>query len=97
MGQLALQGVDPRRWDLNQLVSAYEVTLQQGSKDEAAWRRTRMQLYAEPGDVKQARTERRKSSAAPDPQPTGRHVMTLDGVEAMLATAAARDARFGSG
>ena len=94
-GQLTLSGIDPRRWDLHQLLAAYEATLQQGAKDDASWRRTRTQLYAEPSEVKKERMARRSGrSADRDEQPAG--VMTLDSVEALLAGAAARDAQYGA-
>lgn len=80
--------MDPRRWDLHQLLSAYEVTLQQGSKDDAAWKRTRAKLYEEPKEVRRKRLDGKTTPA--------RTAMTLSGVEAMLAGAAARDAQFGA-
>jgi hypothetical protein len=97
-GQLTLTGVDPRKWDLHQLLAAYEATLKQGAKDEATWRRIRSQLYAEPRDVKQERAAAaRAARATVTGPPTAAHgAMTLDHVEALLAGAAARDARYGA-
>jgi hypothetical protein len=92
-GQLTLTGIDPRRWDLHQLLAAYEATLQQGSKDEATWRRTRTQLYLEPSEVKKERMSRRPADRDKGARSSA---MTLDSVEALLATASARDARFGA-
>jgi hypothetical protein len=97
-GQLTLTGVDPRRWDLHQLLAAYEAALKQGAKDEAAWRRVHGQLYAEPKEVKQERVAAaRTTRATTTEQPTAaRGAMTLDSVEALLAGASARDAQYGA-
>lgn len=96
---MALQGVDIRRWDLATLLAAYEVTLEQGAKDEAAWRRVRGQLYAEPKEVKQERQQAARAAAVEGRKTrTAAHqAMTLDSVEALLAGAAAADAQFGTG
>lgn len=91
--------MDPRRFDLMQLLAAYEFTLKQGCKDEAAWRRIHGQIYAEPKEV---REERRAATvaaaqsrrAAPAAATGGR--MSVDDAEAMLARFAATDARFGA-
>lgn len=88
--------MDPRRWDLQQLVSAYEVTLQQGAKDEAAWRKMHTQLYAEPAEVKKERVAARQAEAAAGRTAPARGAMTLDSVEALLAGVAARDAQYGA-
>lgn len=89
-----MKGIDPRAWDLHQMLAAYESTLQQGAKDEAAWNRTRSQLYAEPPEVRQ---ERADASLAGRPAPSAPRVgMTLGSVEALLASAAARDAQYGT-
>lgn len=81
-------------------MAAYEVALQQAAKDEAAWRRTRTQLYLEPKEVKRERVaQRRRSQATTDPQSDeqpARGAMTLDSVEALLAGVAARDAQYGA-
>lgn len=88
--------MDPRRWDLQQLVSAYEVTLQQGAKDEAAWRKIHTQLYAEPAEVKKERMAARRAGPAAVSAAPARGAMTLDSVEALLAGASARDAQYGA-
>ena len=67
--------------------------MQQGAKDESAWRRVRTQLYMEPPEVKQERLRSDPSARKP---PSPHRAMTLDSVEAMLAGAAARDARYGA-
>lgn len=79
-------------------MAAYEVALQQAAKDEAAWRRTRSQLYAEPKEVKQERVAATRAARATgrDEQEPARGAMTLDSVEALLAGAAARDAQYGA-
>lgn len=87
-----MKGVDPRHWDLHQMLAAYEVTLQRGCKDEAAWNRMRTQLYAEPAEVKKSRLATPRGAKAPPP----RGAMTVDSVEAMLAAASARDAQYGA-
>jgi hypothetical protein len=91
--------VDPRRWDLNQLLAAYLVTLKQGCKDEAAWHRLEQQLTAEPMEVRKARLEaqmKARQQALKDrlarPQAGA---ITLDDAEAMLARMAAQDAQYG--
>lgn len=90
---MALKGVDPRRFDLNQLLAAFEATLKQGAKDEAEWVRTRSKLYAEPREVKKERLAEAKAGRGAAP---ARNAMSLEGVEALLAGVAARDARLGA-
>lgn len=81
--------MDPRRWDLNQLLAAFEVTLQQGAKDEADWRRTRTKLYAAPREER-AVGPRRTARAVPP-----RGGMTLESAQALIGSADAEDALFG--
>lgn len=84
--------MDPRRWDLHQLLAAYESTLRQGCKDDAEWKRIRTRLYAEPDDVRKSRvTAARQGRAAP-----ARGAMTADSVAALLGAAAAEDAMYGT-
>ena len=88
--------MDPRTWDLGQLLAAYEATLRQHSKDEAAWNRTRQALTAEPKEVRDARREAAKQAAAtgaPAPEPAGQ--LTVDDAEALLARFAASDSQYG--
>lgn len=81
------------------MLSAYEVTLRQGCKDEAAWRRIHGQIYAEPKEV---RDERRRATVTaaqqrrtrPEQEQSGRP--SADDVEAMLARMAAQDAQYGA-
>lgn len=87
--------MDPRRWDLHQLLAAYEAALKQGAKDESAWRRVHGQLYAEPVEVKKERVAAARTAVRQD-EPPARGAMTLDSVEALLAGAAARDAQYGA-
>lgn len=96
--------MDPRRWDLNQLLSAYLVTLKAGCKEEADWQRMAGQLAAEPLEVRQARLDgQRKQMLAqlegrtqPVPQaPAQAGAMSADDAEAMLARMAAADAQYG--
>jgi hypothetical protein len=90
--------VDPRRWDLHQLLAAYESTLKQGAKDEAGWRRVHGQLYAEPKEVKRERVAAERAAAQQGRQTAAQRpaagAMTLDSVEALLASVSAGDARF---
>lgn len=90
--------MDPRRWDLHQLLAAYEAALKQGAKDDAAWRRVHGQLYAEPKEVKQERVAAARTAPATaiGQQAGARGAMTLDSVEALLAGASARDAQYGA-
>lgn len=86
--------MDPRHWDLHQLLAAYEVTLRQGSKDDAAWKRTRSKLYGEPVEV---RKERAAEAAATGRRPAPpRGAMTMDSVAALLGAAAAEDSMYGT-
>jgi len=89
-------GVDPRRWDLGQLLAAFESTLRQHSKDEAAWNRTLASLTAEPKEVREERlAATRAAVAAGAPPPEAPNRMTVDDAEAMLARFAASDAQYG--
>ncbi|ATN93745.1 hypothetical protein SEA_ABT2GRADUATEX2_5 [Streptomyces phage Abt2graduatex2] len=96
LGQLTLQGVDPRMWDTGQMLAAYEATLRQHSKDEAAWNRTLAGLTAVPKEVREEQRAMARAAAAtggPPPEPAGR--MTVDDAEAMLARFAASEAQYG--
>lgn len=94
-GQLTLSGIDPRTWDTCQLLAAFEATLRQNSKDEAAWNRMLATLTAEPKEV---RDERRraaqvaKANGTAPPEPAGR--MRLDDAEALLARFAASESQY---
>lgn len=90
-GQLTLTGIDPRLWDLSQLLAAFEATLRQHSKDESAWKQTYAALTAEPKEVRDAR--RQAAAAGQVVQPSSR--MTVTDAEAMLARFAASDAQYG--
>jgi hypothetical protein len=92
LGDLALKGVDPRLWDLKQLLAAYEILLQQSAKDDAAWRRTRLKLYEEPAEVRRDRMAAipRKGSRA-RATPAG---MSMASVEGLLARVSAADAMY---
>lgn len=76
-------------WDLKQLLSAFEATLRAGAKDEAAWNRTRSQIYAEPADVRKERLAAGRAEPA-------RGGLSASGVAALLSAAAAEDAKFGA-
>ena len=89
---MTLKGLDPRRWDLLQLLAAFEASIRQNSKDEASWNRLRNELYAEPKEV---RAERRAAAAA-GRQPAARTGgLSVADAEAMLAAMEAEDASFG--
>ncbi|AKA61743.1 hypothetical protein AVT62_gp05 [Streptomyces phage TP1604] len=95
-GQLTLTGIDPRTWDTGQMLAAFEATLRQNSKDEAAWNRTLAALTAEPPEVRAERREAVRAAAAagvPLPESPGR--MSVDDAEALLARFAASDAQYG--
>jgi hypothetical protein len=83
--------VDPRGWDLNLLLAAFEASLRRSAKDEAEHRRLQAQLTAEPREV---REERRRAAAAGRAVPSGSG-MSVESAEAMLARFAAADASFG--
>ena len=84
--------MDPRHWDLHQLLAAYESTLRQNCKDEAEWNRLRGQLYAEPTEVRKERV--RAGRAAPAAARVG---LTADAVAALLGSAAEQDRQFNTG
>lgn len=92
LGQLALNGVDPRRWDLHQLLAAYEVTLQQGAKDEADWRRTRAKLYAAPREERRPQPGPGRPARAMPPRRGG---MTVEAAQALIGSMDAEDAMYG--
>lgn len=83
--------MDPRRFDLKQLLAAYEATLRRSAKDEAAWKRTRSEIYAEPPASKR----RRLASGGGEQQARGR--MSVGDAEAMLSRMALADAAYESG
>lgn len=86
IGQLALQGVDPRLWDLNQLCAAFEANVRANCKDESEWLRERGKLYAPP-----------RGLAKPGPQGRPRvAAMDATSVSALLAGMAAEDAMYGT-
>lgn len=88
-GDLTLKGIDPRRWDLHQLLAAFEAALRQGAKDEADWRRTRNKLYAAP---REERTPGQQRAARAEPRRGG---MTVEAAMALVGSADAEDALFG--
>jgi len=45
---MALQGADPRSWDLKQLCAAFEHQIRSNCKDDSEWQRERQKLYAPP-------------------------------------------------
>jgi hypothetical protein len=93
-----VKGVDPRGWDLHGLLAAFESTLRAGSKDEAAWRRTHSQLYAEPREMRRARADaqrkRTQEGRQTGAQPPTAGGMDLAAVESLLAGMAATEAQF---
>ena len=95
LGDLALKGVDPRLWDLNQMLAAYEAAVRQGAKDEAEWDRIRSQLYAEPSDVRKARLAAVAAGLPATAAPV-RVGLSLASVESLLGEAAAADAQYGA-
>lgn len=90
LGSLSLAGVDPRGWDLNRLLAAFEAQLRQSAKDEQSWLRTQAALSAEPREVREERRAAARSGRMP-PAATG---MTVDSAEAMIARFAAADAMY---
>lgn len=89
-GQLTMTGVDPREWDLNQMLAAFEVTMRQGAKDEAEWRRQDGAMRAVPKEV---RDQQRKAGRAAGRRPLSGG-MSVDDAEAMLARFAANEAQY---
>lgn len=93
LGELALSGVRPYDWTLNEMLAAFESTVRKGCKDEAEWKRRQAELYAEPKEV---RDERQRAARAGRPLPDAPQRMSLDSAEAMLARFAASDAALGA-
>lgn len=91
-GTLALEGIDPRGWDLNTMLAAFEATLKRGAKDEAAAQRIMVALSAEPLEL---RKRRRAAERAGVQTPGTGDRMTVDDAEAMMARFAAADAAYG--
>lgn len=94
LGSLALAGVDPRRWDLVQLLAAWEVQLQRSCKDESEWRSMRARLYA-PQTADQPSRGARGRSAAPRAAQRPRGVgMDAAAAEALIARMNLADAQY---
>ena len=72
------------------MLAAFETANRQNSKDESAWRRTQMELSAEPKEVRDARRQAEKSSGKK--LQAGR--MSMADAEALMASFAASDAKF---
>jgi hypothetical protein len=82
---MALEGNDPRTWDLRQLCAAFEFQVRTGCKDEAEWARERSKLYMPP-----------KGAVS---SPVGRPVAAPLGagdVSAFLAAVSAEDKTYGT-
>lgn len=94
IGTLALEGVDPRRWDLVQLLAAWEVQLRRGCKDESEWTRLHGRLYAQD---KGRKLRSGRGAMVLGEKPAERSTagrMNVGEAEAMLARMAAADAAF---
>lgn len=79
LGDLSLSGIDPRNWDLNRLLGAFEAALRRGAKDESEWRQTLAKLEAPPAGRKV------------DGPKAGRAAMSVSRAEALIARFAALD------
>lgn len=86
--------MDPRTWDLHQLLAAYEVTLRQGAKDDASWQRVHAQIHAEPREVRSERVAGGREAAR---QATPSGGMSMSQAQALLAGMAAEDSMYGRG
>lgn len=94
--------MDPRTWDLKQLLAAWEVQLQRSVKDASEWERLRQQLYAPLEGLRKPRGGRVRvpgdGAAAPPSSPTtgrpGGRGLAAGDVEAMLARMAIADASY---
>ena len=95
LGELALSGVDPRGWDLNRLLAAYEAALRRGAKDEAEWRRTQAQLTAEPKEVREQRLKEARQRPSGGRTAPVRSGMSVSDARALLSAFSADDARYG--
>lgn len=94
LGELALSGADPRQWDLNRVLAAFEVSLRRGAKDEKDWQRLQSQLTAEPPEVRARRREETRKAALSGRTTPGRGIMSVDAAEALMARFAAADAAY---
>ena len=88
---MALTGVDPRTWDLNQLLAAFEASLRQNAKDEATWRRMDASLRAEPKQVR----DQRRADARAGKKTEGPGRMTMGDAEALMARFEATEKQYG--
>ena len=90
LGALALKGVDPRGWDLNQMLAAYEMQIRATCKDDAEWQRRYNEMTREPADVRRARRAAEAAGVrAAQPQR-----MSVADAERLMASFAASDARY---
>lgn len=90
MGDLALKGIDIRRWDLHMLLAAFESQLRANAKDEPAWQKMRRELYEVP---KHLRTKPRAGvRGARRERPTGG--LALGSAQALIAAAAASETMY---
>lgn len=94
LGELALSGADPRGWDLNRLLAAFEASLRRGAKDESESQRLQAQLTAEPPEVRARRRKEARQAAASGRAAPGRGTMSVDAAEALMARFAAADAMY---
>ena len=92
LGDLALSGADPRGWDLNRLLAAFEVSLRRSAKDDNEWQRLQAQLTAEPLDVREKRRKESREAALSGRSAPSRGVMSVEAAEALMARMAAADA-----
>lgn len=82
---MALEGNDPRAWDLRQLCAAFEYQVRIGCKDDAEWARERTKLYAPP-----------KAAAGLAPVRPKQQPMDLGDVNSFLAAVGAEDKAYGA-
>lgn len=94
LGDLALSGVDPRGWDLNRMLAAFEASLRRGAKDDAEWQKLQGQLTAVPTEVREKQRQEARQAAASGRTAPARGIMSVDAAEALMARFAATDAQF---
>jgi hypothetical protein len=91
-GQLTLQGIDPRRWDLRQLLAAYEATVQQSCETEQEWQRFRHEVYRDP----RSRGGARRPAAVEAARSARAGGVTASQLAALMAQVEAEDAKYGT-
>lgn len=90
MGDLALKGIDIRRWDLHTLLAAFEAQLRMNAKDEQAWQKIRRELYEVPKHLRAGP----RSGPQRGQRQLGTGGLALGSAQALIASAAASETMY---